>query len=60
MATAARKNFPLMGRNFKQNQALGGRPSALTGLDRKRERERERETRRNKGKREREAQRQNS
>ena len=31
LATAARKNSPLTGRNLKQNRALGGRPSALTG-----------------------------
>ena len=31
LATAVRKNSPLTGRNLKQNPALGGRPSALTG-----------------------------
>ncbi len=47
MATAARKNSPLTGRNLGQNLALGGRPSASTGwVDSEREREREREKRR--------------
>ena len=48
LATAARKNSPLMGRNLKQNRALGGRPSALTGcVERERGRRREeRETQR--------------
>ncbi len=44
MATAARKNSPLTGRNLGQNLALGGRPSAWTGwVDSERERERERD-----------------
>ena len=38
LATAVRKNSPLTGRNLKQNPALGGRPSALTGwVERERE-----------------------
>ena len=55
MATAARKNSPLTGRNLEQNLALGGRPSASTGWverergrgrggERERERERNRDT----------------
>ena len=45
--TAARKNSPLTGRNLKQNQALGGRPSALIGwVERVRRSEGERETQR--------------
>ncbi len=47
MVTAARKNFLLRGRNLKQNLALGGRLSALTGWikrDRGRERGGERQT----------------
>ena len=40
LATVARKNSPSMGRNLRQNRAVGGRPSALTGwVDRERERE---------------------
>lgn len=31
LATVARKNILLASRNFKQNQALGGRASASTG-----------------------------
>jgi len=39
LATAVRKNSPLTGRNLKQNPALGGRPSALTGwVERERKR----------------------
>ncbi len=45
MATVARKNFLLRGRNLGQSQALGGRPFALNGwVEREREKERERET----------------
>ncbi len=44
LATVARKNFLLRGRNLGQSRALGGRPSALTGWV-----EKERETGRQAG-----------
>ena len=31
LATVTQKNSPFQGRNLRQNRALGGRPSALTG-----------------------------
>ena len=54
LATAATKNFLLIGRNVEQNLAHGGWSSASTGLfERKRggekERERERERERKRG-----------
>ena len=40
LATEARKKSSVTGRNIKQNKALGGRPSALTGwVERERKRE---------------------
>ena len=43
--TAARKNSPLRERNLKQNQALGGGPSALIGwVETERRRDGDRDT----------------
>ncbi len=49
LATVARKNLLLRGRNLKQSRALRGRPSALTGWVREREREGERQAGRQAG-----------